>query len=125
MRALLNKFLILFGLLAASAAAASPFDTKAFEAAQAAGGPVLVEVHADWCPVCTRQKPIIRDLLSKPAFKGYSTFIVDFDSQKDVLKRLGVQRQSTLIVFKGSRELGRSTGVTDPAQIAALLEKAL
>jgi hypothetical protein len=33
--------------------------------------------------------------------------------------------QSTLIVFKDSKETGRSVGDTDPASIAALLDKAL
>ncbi len=50
---------------------------------------------------------------------------VDFDKQKDALKLLNVQRQSTLIVFKGAKELGRSTGDTSRDGLSALLNKAL
>jgi len=46
---------------------------------------------------------------------------VDFDTAKDTLKRFRVQQQSTLIVFKGTKEISRSTGDTDPARIRALI----
>jgi len=50
---------------------------------------------------------------------------VDFDRQKDAVRRFGVQYQSTLIVFKGAREVSRSTAQTAPGAIAAQLDKAL
>ena len=49
---------------------------------------------------------------------------VDFDSQKDAVRRFGAPMQSTLIAFKGGRETGRSVGDTNPQSIAALLAKA-
>lgn len=52
-------------------------------------------------------------------------FDVDFDSRKDVLKRFGVTRQSTLITFKGEKETGRSVGDTQPDWIEGAVEKAL
>ena len=117
------------GLLSAAAAGAfaskAPFDAKAFAAAQASGKPVLIEVSAPWCPVCKAQKPILSSLSAKPEFAGMAMFEVDFDSQKDALKLLNVQKQSTLVVFKGKAEAGRSTGDTNPAAIEALLKKAI
>ena len=52
-------------------------------------------------------------------------FHIDFDSQKGAVRSLKATMQSTLIVFKGSEETGRSVGDADPESIAALLEKAL
>jgi hypothetical protein len=46
---------------------------------------------------------------------------VDFDTAKDVLKRFRVTQQSTLIVFRGKSEVGRSTGDTNPASIRRLV----
>jgi thioredoxin 1 len=115
---------VMFGS-AVSAADKHPFDQKAFEAAQSAGKPVLVEVTAPWCPVCKAQAPILSKLKSEPRFKELVSFDIDFDSQKDLLKKFGVQKQSTLIVFKGKREEGRSTGVTDAKAIDTLLSKAI
>jgi hypothetical protein len=50
---------------------------------------------------------------------------IDFDSQKALLRTLRVNQQSTLIVYKGTHELGRSTGDTNPASLEALLAKAI
>jgi thioredoxin-like negative regulator of GroEL len=100
-----------------------PFDAKAFQAAQAAGKPILVEVSAPWCPTCKAQKPILSSLGTKPDFAELTVFEVDFDSQKDVLRQLKVQQQSTLIVFRGAQEAGRSVGDTNASSIEALLRK--
>ena len=47
---------------------------------------------------------------------------VDFDTSKPLLRQLGVQMQSTLIVYHGAKETGRMTGAIDPAVIKRLLE---
>jgi len=101
------------------------FSMDAFQAAQKAGKPVIVEVHADWCPVCTRQKPISANLRAKGDFKNAAFFVIDFDNQADALKALKVTRQSTIITYKCAKETGRSTGVTDPAKIEAQFRSAL
>lgn len=102
-----------------------PFDQKAFDAAQAAGHPVLIEVTAPWCPVCKAQAPILSRMKSEPKFKNLASFTIDFDSQKDLLKKFNVQKQSTLIVFKGKQEVGRSTGDTNAGSIGDLLAKSI
>lgn len=109
----------------ASAAEVKPFTPEAFDAARAAGKPILVDVSAPWCPTCKAQHPILSNLEAQPKFKGLVVFDVDFDSQKDVLRRFGVRMQSTLIAFKGDKEAGRSTGDTAPGSIAKLLDATL
>src|SRR6516165_1860134 len=123
-------------LLAAIAANAAPialafaaetrtFDTGSFTAAQKAGKPILVAIHAPWCPTCKAQKPILSELMAEPKFKDLIYFVVDFDTQKDAVKLFGAQMQSTLIDFKGTKETGRSVGDTERSLIAALLNRAL
>jgi thiol-disulfide isomerase/thioredoxin len=101
------------------------FDAKAFAAAQKAGKPIFLGIHASWCPICKAQAPILSELMADPKFKGLTYFVIDFDSQKDLVKRFGVQKQSTLIAFKGEAEQGRSVGDSNRASIAALLDKVL
>ena len=60
-----------------------PFTADAFAAAQKAGKPIFVDVHASWCPICAKQKPILSELTADPKFKNLVFFVVDFDSQKD------------------------------------------
>jgi len=131
---MLNKRHLLVGLALVATLAVSapliamskkPFDAQAFEAAQAAGQPILVEVSAPWCPTCRAQKPILANLGTKPKFKDVAHFDIDFDSQKDLLRKFNVRSQSTLITFKGKQEVGRSTGDTNAASIERLLDKAL
>jgi thioredoxin 1 len=109
----------------ASAADQKPFDQKAFDAAQASGKPILVEVSAPWCPICKAQAPILSRLRNDSRFKELVSFNIDFDSQKDLLRKFNVQKQSTLIVFKGRQEAGRSTGDTNASSIETLLAKAI
>jgi thioredoxin len=107
------------------AAASQPFDQAAFAAAQAAGKPIMIHVTAPWCPTCRAQNPILSRLLAEPRFKNIVAFDVDFDSQKDLLRAFQVRVQSTMIVFKGRDEAGRSSGDTNPASIEELLSKAV
>jgi thioredoxin 1 len=110
---------------ALAAAAHVPFANDAFQKAQAAGKPILIDVYASWCPVCRAQQPILGELTSQPKFRDLTVFRVDYDNQKETLRRFGVTQQSTLIVFKGANETGRSVGDSRRESIAALLDKAL
>lgn len=109
----------------AQAADAQPFSNEAFTSAQAAGKPILIDISATWCPTCKAQEPIIGTLRKSEKFKDFVMFRVDFDEQKDAVKSFGARSQSTLIVYKGKLEVGRSVGDTNPASIETLLEKAI
>jgi thioredoxin 1 len=111
--------------LPASAAEWKPFDAAAFAQAQKDGKSILVDVFAAWCPVCRAQNPILVQLTREPKFKDMVVFEVDFDTQKDDLRALKAQSQSTLIVYKGDKETGRSVGDTNSGSIEALLDTAL
>ena len=97
------------------------FTPAAFKAAQAAGKPILVEVHAPWCPVCRAQQPAIATAVKDPKNRGLMVFRVDYDTMKAAQKPLGVRTQSTLIAFRGFRETGRLAGETNTGKIAALI----
>ncbi|MBA7484193.1 hypothetical protein ES707_19717 [subsurface metagenome] len=116
--------LLIAGICAvpAMASAGQPFDAAAFAASQTAGKSILIDVTAPWCPTCKQQRPIVQQIeKDRPELVVYE---VDFDSAKDVLRKLRVQNQSTLIVFRGSNEMGRSTGDTNAKSIGALVAKA-
>ncbi len=130
----MNQFRALFaGLVAiflvasvpASAADVRAYSPEALAEAQSAGKPILVDVFAEWCSTCKAQKPILADLKKQPKYKNLVVLTADFDKDKEALKALGVQKQSTLIVFKGDKELVRSVGSTDPLAIEGMLDLTL
>ncbi len=109
----------------ARAAEQKAYNAAAFDAAQKAGKPILVVVHASWCPTCKAQAPILSKIEQEPRYKDLVVFRVDFDAQKDVLKHFDARMQSTLIAYKGATETARSVGDTNAASIAALVAKSL
>lgn len=113
--------------VAASAAAAGerPYSADDFKQLTQAGQQVVVDVHADWCPTCRRQQPVLESLVKDGKYKDYTILVVDFDKQTDALKQFRVSSQSTLIVFHGTQEKARATGITTPQQIGALLDQGL
>jgi thioredoxin 1 len=120
-RSILKASLIAMAIVVSPALAETDpsFDAKAFADAQKAGKPILVAIHASWCPTCKAQAPILSELRADPKFKDLVYFVIDFDSQKDLVNRFGARMQSTLIVFKGS------VGDTDRASIYALVGKSV
>ena len=126
MQKLIRSFLLLVAFIATSVfAAPASFDQAAFDALQKEGKATLVMIHADWCPTCKAQTPILSELLGSPEYKSVNALRVDIDKQKDAIKNFKATMQSTLIVFKGGKEVGRSMGDTKKDSIADLLKKAI
>ncbi len=112
-------------VLAQEAVAPQPYTEAAFDAAQKAGKPILIDTYATWCQICARQAPIIEKLHAEPKFKDMVILRVNFDTQKDVMRKFHANVQSTLIAFRGTKEVGRSTGETQPEWVEDLMEKSL
>ena len=41
------------------------YTQTAFDKLQSQGSPILVSIHADWCPTCRAQAPIVDKLLKQ------------------------------------------------------------
>ena len=120
--------LILFLLLAQPAivlAAGQPFTQSQFNNLMKEGKPIIVHVHAPWCSNCKAQNSVLNLEMKSPAYKGVTFLEVDFDTQSDVLKEFNVSMQSTIIVFKQGKEVGRFTAKTKESDIEELTKKAL
>ena len=70
---MLSRRSVLLATVAVSAALVAPvfatetknFDPQSFAAAQKEGKPILVRIHASWCPTCKAQDPILGDLMAE------------------------------------------------------------
>ena len=97
-------------LLSPALAAERPYRADTLERLLAEGRPVVVDFHADWCPTCRAQAPIIKDLLSEPEFKDLTVLVANYDTELSLRKSLNVPQQSTLVVFRRGKEVARATG---------------
>ncbi len=105
----------------ANAADIKQYSAATFQAAQKAGKTVVVDVHADWCPTCKAQAPILSELAKDKALKNVVFMRVDFDSEKAFLREHRIPRQSTILVFKGTKETGRSIAETNRARLRSFV----
>ncbi|WP_313213434.1 thioredoxin family protein [Stenotrophomonas acidaminiphila] len=109
----------------APAVAIRAYDQMAFDQAQAANKPILVWVHAPWCPVCREQEKAIKQITADPAYRDLVVLRIDFDTQKPLWQKFGATMQSTLIGFHGKRETGRVAHESDVARVAPVLRSTL
>jgi len=110
------------GLLAFPAAAFEfqPYDPAVAAKAIASGEPVIVHVYAPWCLQCHIQASILDGLKIDPAYNHAAYFRVDYDNQKDVVKKLDCPR-STLIAYKGGKQVARmSWGISKDSVVNVL-----
>jgi thioredoxin 1 len=102
-----------------------PFNQAQFDQTRTSGQPVVVYFHADWCPTCRVQQPIVDKLAAEAPLNRVTIFEADFDTETALEKALKVTQQSTFVVFKGGQEVTRSTGQTQEPAIRATLQAAL
>jgi thiol-disulfide isomerase/thioredoxin len=89
------------------------------------GKSAVISVHADWCPTCKSQDKILINFIKDPAYKNVTFYQLEFDTQKDLLKTLKTNTQSTIIVFKGGKEVARATGDTKEEALSKLTKQAI
>jgi thioredoxin 1 len=124
----LKKLLIIGATLLASslvhALTLAPYSPEVLAKAQAAGEPVALHFHADWCPTCRAQDKVLESLKAEPNLEVL-VLKVDFDKETALKKQLKVRAQSTFIVYRGATEKTRQTGETSADGIRAILRAAL
>lgn len=116
--------LMLLAAATLAGAAELPFNQAQFDAARTAGQSVGVVFHADWCPTCRAQAPVLKELTASPQFKSLTLFVADFDTETGLRNALHVNQQSTIVVFKGTHETARVTGQTQKPALEAFLRDA-
>jgi thioredoxin 1 len=119
----LSVFVTLVLAVRAVAAGLTPFTADALERAQSSGAVVVVDFHADWCPTCRAQAPLLRALAVEPELEHVVFLVADFDRETALRRALRVGSQSTLVVFHGKTEAARASGVTKLDDLRTLIRK--
>jgi thiol-disulfide isomerase/thioredoxin len=117
--------IVLMAFATLSLSAEIPFSQAEFDATRDAGKPMAVVFHADWCPTCRAQAPILKTLSESRELSGVTLFVANFDTEKTLKRSLGITKQSTIVVIKDGKESARSTGDTQQESLSALLHHAI
>lgn len=101
------------------------FSKDQYDMAMKDGKTVVVDFYASWCPTCKKQEPILNEIASMKGYENVVALRADFDKEKDLKKSLNVSKQSTVVVFKGGKEVSRKTGSTSKDELKKLIDMGL
>jgi thioredoxin 1 len=119
--------LLALGLAAVPAVAqeTEPFTPERFAQLQEQGALVLLDVFADWCGTCAQQQRILADYRTRNTDAPLHVLQIDFDDQKEHVRRFRAPRQSTLILYHGNERVWFSVAETNADAIFAALDRAV
>ena len=99
----------------------SNFTIEKFEEAKKNGETVVVTAWNKYCGTCKRQK-VVLDQAEKD-FKDVLFLYYNHAKMKDVAKYLKIDYRSTILVYKGNKEVSRTIGELDKSVIYSNIEK--
>jgi thioredoxin 1 len=116
---------LIFTLSSAHALEKETYTQERFDALQAAGEVVLIDVYASWCSTCKKQQDALAAYRTANPDKKFTILEVDFDKNKDLVRQFRAPRQSTLLIYKGNNQFWYSVAESRLEVIAAELDKAI
>ncbi len=125
MKKLMIMLALVFGANFANALEIDSYTQEKLANLQAQNKSTALHFHASWCSTCAAQDAVFKSLESSKDLQGVTLLVVDFDNNKALRSQLKVKSQSTIIVYKGKSEVGRSAGDAGADSIKALLAKGL
>ena len=122
----MKKFLtLIFCLLAFnvnSMEKKTTFNKELFDKAQSEGKIVVVSSWIKYCTSCASQMKVLNK--AKNEFENLEYFSFDVKN-KEISKLFDVQYQTTLLIFKGDKEVYRSIGETNRDLIYKAIESSI
>ena len=120
-------FLIVFLLISTNAFSAeghkSNFTIEKFEEAKKNGEVIVVTAWAKYCGTCQRQKVVLDQ--AENDFEEVLFLYYNHPKMKSIAKYLKIDRRSTILVYKGSKEVSRTLGQLDKSVIYSNIEKGI
>lgn len=101
-----------------------PFNETLYQQYQDSEQVYLVDVFATWCPTCKKQSKIIDQYFSENPDSKIKVLVVDYDDQKEWVTHFRAPRQSTLLLYKGEKQLWFSVAETSKDKIFTQLKQA-
>lgn len=101
-----------------------PFSEEAFARAQQDEGLVLLNFHRSWCPSCTQQKRILARYFIDFPHSPLRILEVDYNAHPELVQRFRAADATTMILFRGQRQIWYSQDQTRTPSIYSALQEA-
>ncbi len=104
-----------------------PYTGTELDALAQSGKPYLINFHASWCSTCAAQQRVLDALQTETqTYADIPILRVDWDTygNSELARNLAIPRRSTLVLMRGTSELGRLVAETRKDRISALLDLA-
>ena len=99
------------------------FSLSSLEKAKASGKTVVVNSYEPWCWSCRKQDKVL--IGAKNEFKDVVFLTYQQGKHKDIAQALNVSVRTTIVVFKGKKEVARIIGQTGKLEIYSAIEKGI
>ena len=124
---IIMKILAFFILLISTNSLAGEYKTdfniEKFKLAQKNGKIVVIHSWNKSCSTCAKQKPILEK--AKKDFENVIFMNFEQIKNKDIAKLLNINYWTTIVVYKGNKELAREIGLYNQEDIYNLIKKGI
>ena len=124
----MKKFLIIISLLISTNAFSaednkSNFTIQKFEDAKKNGETVVVTAWAKYCGTCKKQKIVLEQ--AEKDFQDVLFLYYNHPKMKDIAEYLKIDYRSTILVYKGNKEVSRTVGQLEKSVIYSNIKKGI
>ena len=99
------------------------FSLSSLEKAKNTGKTVVVNSYEPWCWSCRKQDKVL--ISAKDEFKGVVFLTYQQGKHKDIAEALNISVRTTIVVFKGKKEVARIIGQTGKTEIYSAIKKGI
>ena len=120
MKKLLVSLIIYISLFSISFSKTTNFSNEVFKKAQLDGKTIVIHSWNKTCVTCARQVVILKQ--AKEDFKDILFLSFEQTKDKDIAKSLNIDYWTTIVVYKNDKEISRTIGQTNKAEIYAQIK---
>ena len=120
MKKLLVSLIIYLSLFSISFSKTTNFSNEVFKKAQLDGKTIVIHSWNKTCVTCARQVVILKQ--AKEDFKDILFLSFEQTKDKDIAKSLNIDYWTTIVGYKNDKEISRTIGQTNKAEIYAQIK---
>ena len=99
------------------------FSIETLEKAKTTGKTIVINSYEIWCGTCSKQTKILDQ--AEKEFNEVVFFSYEQSKNKDIAKKLKIKHWTTIVVYRGGKEIARIIGQTDKETIYSAIKKGI